>query len=158
MDGIIYHRARLECDLPQAFEMFTVGELVESWLALSADIEPRPGGKYELFWDLDNREENSTIGCKVTAIEEDRFLSFEWKGPTQFRHFMNEADPLSHVVVFFFPRVDDSPACTEVHLIHSGWRSSEEWEEARQWFDRAWRVGFGHLEHQVNRSEESGGE
>jgi uncharacterized protein YndB with AHSA1/START domain len=150
MDRIIYHRARLECDLSQAFAMFTVSELVESWLAPSADIEPRPGGKYELFWDLSNREENSTIGCKVTAIEEDRFISFEWKGPAQFRHFMNEADPFTHVVVFFFPGVDESSAWTEVHLIHSGWRSSREWEEARQWFDRVWGKCLEQLEAQVH--------
>ncbi len=156
MGRVIYQRARLECGLPQAFKMFTVSELVESWLTPSADVEPCPGGKCELFWDLENREENSTMGCKVTAIEEDRLLSFEWKGPTQFRHFMNEADPLTHVVVFFFPRVDESPAWTEIHLMHSGWRSSDEWEEARQWFDRAWGKALQELEKQVNSKAGSG--
>jgi uncharacterized protein YndB with AHSA1/START domain len=158
VDRIIYQRARLLCDVHRAFEMFTVNDLVESWLAPSAEIEPHVGGKYELFWDLENRGRDSTIGCHVTAIAEDRFLSFEWKGPAQYSHFMNEADPLTHVVVFFYPGADDSSDSTEVHLIHSGWRSSHEWEEARQWFERAWRVAFKELEHQVNDIEKTGGE
>jgi uncharacterized protein YndB with AHSA1/START domain len=158
MDKIIYQRARLSCDVHRAFEMFTVNDLVESWLAPSVDVEPRAGGKYELFWDLENREQDSTIGCRVTAIEEDRFLSFEWKGPRQYSRFMNDADPLTHVVVFFVPQPERSVPSTEVHLVHSGWRASEEWEEARQWFDKAWRVAFEDLEHQINGSEESEGD
>ena len=150
MDRIIKQGARLRCDVHRAFEMFTVDELVQSWLAPLAEIEPRQGGKYELFWDLENRGHDSTIGCKVTAIEQDRFLCFEWKGPRQYRHFMNDADPLTHVVVFFVPSTEASEAVTEVFVIHSGWRSSGEWEEARQWFDRAWRVVLEQLEHRVH--------
>lgn len=158
VDKIIYQRARLPCDVHRAFEMFTVNHLVESWLAPVAEVEPVEGGKYELFWGPDNREQDSTIGCRVTAIEEDRFLSFEWKGPRQYSHFMNDVDPLTHVVVFFFPQSEASVSHTEVHLVHSGWRSSEEWEEARQWFERAWRVGFEELGRQVDGFEKGGGE
>ena len=152
MDRIIYQRADLMCDVKRAFEMFTVNELLQSWVAPSADVEPREGGKYELFWDEENRKDNSTIGCKVTGIEPNRFLSFEWRGPVQYRDFMNDADPLTHVVVFFIPHVEGSAPRTEVHLIHSGWRSSAKWEEARQWFVRAWQVSFEELERQVNTS------
>jgi uncharacterized protein YndB with AHSA1/START domain len=150
MDRIIRQGARLRCDVHRAFEMFTVSELVQSWFAPLAEIEPQQGGKYELFWDLENREDDSTIGCKVTAIEQDRLLCFEWKGPTQFRHFMNDADPLTHVAVFFASCPDTAQPCTEVRLVHSGWSSGPKWEEARQWFDRAWRVALEQLEHRVN--------
>ena len=150
MDKIIYQRALLQCDAHRAFEMFTVNELVQSWLAPLAEIEPFVGGKYELFWDPGDREINSTIGCKVTAVERDKVLSFEWKGPTQYQHFMNDADPLTHVVAFFVPCDQVTAPCTEAHLIHSGWRSSAEWEEAREWFERAWGAAFEELENQVN--------
>ena len=70
----------------------------------------------------------------------------KWKSPKQFKHFANNADPLTHVVVFFIPYGDS----TEVHIIHSGWRSSAEWEEARQWQDRAWRLAFNALSKQIN--------
>ena len=150
MAGIIYHSIHLRCDVHRAFEMFTVNEEVQSWLAPSANIEPEEGGRYELFWDLENREHDSTTGCQVTAIEQDRFLSFEWKGPRQFEQFMNDADPLTHVVVFFFPCGEGSAGPAEVHLVHSGWRSSPEWEEARRWFERVWRVALEELERRID--------
>jgi uncharacterized protein YndB with AHSA1/START domain len=153
MNGIIYDSVRLNCDAHRAFEMFTVNEHIQSWLTLIADVEPVVGGKYELSWDPDDRESNSTIGCKVTAIEPGKFLSFEWKGPKQYQHFMNNADPLTHVVVFFIPCGDGSTPCTEVHLVHSGWGSSAEWEEARQWFERAWDNAFEELRKRVGEEQ-----
>lgn len=57
--------------------MFTVNSEKQSWLAESADVELYVGGKYELFWDANNRCINSTIGCKITAIEDNKLLCFE---------------------------------------------------------------------------------
>ncbi|MCK4941015.1 SRPBCC domain-containing protein [candidate division WOR-3 bacterium] len=150
MYKILHHSVQLSCGIHEAFRMFTVNELLQSWLTEIADVEPKLGGKYELFWDPDNRENNSTIGCKITAIEEDRFLAFEWKGPTQFKHFMNNIVPLTHVVVFFLPYKEGNKPCTEVHLIHSGWGDSVEWEEARTWFDKAWKGAFDRLEKHID--------
>jgi len=146
MDKIIHLSSQLQCHHHQAFEMFTNSRLLENWLTTLADVEPVVEGKYELFWEPDDRENNSTIDCKVTAIEIDKFLSFEWRSPKQFKHFANTADPLTHVVVFFIPNKNG----TEVHMIHSGWRSSPEWEEARQWQEKAWRLAFQALEKLTN--------
>ena len=147
---IIHSSVRLDCDAHRAFEMFTVNECLQSWLPELADVEPVVGGKFELFWDPENPEDNSTIGCKVTAVEQDRFIAFEWKGPVQFKHFMNDADPLTHVVVFFLPSGTTASPRTEVHLIHSGWRETEEWYEARLFFKRAWDRAFEKLKSVVN--------
>lgn len=58
---------------------------------------------------------------------------------------MNAADPLTHVAVFFVP----ASGKTEVYLVHSGWRSSPEWEEARRWFVKMWEHAFSQLEELV---------
>jgi len=146
MDKILRCSVQLRCNTHRAFEMFTVNELLESWLVTLAEVEPMVGGKYELFWEPHDRENNSTIGCRVTAIEPDKFLSFEWRSPRQFKHFANNADPLTHAVVFFIPEGE----WTEVHLIHSGWRSSTEWEAAKQWQVQAWNGAFERLGKLVN--------
>jgi uncharacterized protein YndB with AHSA1/START domain len=151
-DRVIHSVARLRCDAHHAFEMFTVGPLLQTWLAPVAEVEPRVGGKYELFWEPSLRENNSTIGCRVTALQPDQFLSFEWKGPTEFKGFMNEADPLTHVVVCFIPATGRR-SLTDIHLIHSGWRSTPDWEAARRWFEVSWRGAFTELEKQVNGTE-----
>ncbi|HEX8706873.1 MAG TPA: SRPBCC domain-containing protein [Pyrinomonadaceae bacterium] len=150
MDRIIHCSTRLDCAPGLAFEMFTVGEFIQSWLAPLAEVEPVAGGRYELFWEPGRGENNSTIGCKVIAIEPCEFLSFEWKGPRQFKHLMNEADPLTHVVVFFVPCSDGVIARTGVHLMHSGWGETVQWREARRWFERAWQSAFEELKAQVS--------
>ena len=146
MDKIIHLSVQLKCDPHHAFEMLTVNHLLEAWLVNVAEVEPVIGGKYELFWEPDDRENNSTLGCKVTAVELDKLIAFEWRSPKQYKHFANTADPLTHVVAFFIPSGEN----TEVHLIHSGWRSSAVWEEARQWQDRAWKIAFQELEKLIN--------
>ncbi|MHA2116467.1 MAG: SRPBCC family protein [Candidatus Thorarchaeota archaeon] len=138
MENVIHCSISVECDTKQAFEMFTKNDLITTWLPSLAEIETRVGGKYELFFDPNDRENNSTIGCKVTAIVSNSLLAFDWKGPIQFKDFMNNADPLTHVVVSFLDRSEGPESSTEVHLVHSGWRSSAEWEEAREYFAKAW--------------------
>jgi hypothetical protein len=128
--------------------LFKISNQLETWLIKPfspmghAEIEPVLGGKYELYWDPQNKENDSTIGCHITAFGFGGFLSFEWKGPTEFKFIMNNADPLTQVTVFFIPAEDST---THVHLIHSGWGSSPEWEAARTYFEKAWASAFEHL-------------
>jgi uncharacterized protein YndB with AHSA1/START domain len=136
--GVLHHSVRLACEPDRAFQMFTVNELLEKWFPAEADVEPKLGGKYELFWDPEDEQHNSTIGCHITAIEEDKLLCFQWKGPPQFSDLMNDVDPLTHVSVLFLPIRDGARTSTEVHVLHSGWGSSEAWQEARRFFKRAW--------------------
>ena len=141
MDKVIYQSIKLGNTPQNAFKMFTENEHLEKWLTNEADVEPRVGGKYELFWVPGDMENNNTLGCKVLALDPGKLISFEWKGPPQYR-FMNEVIPLTHVVVTFIPCEEG----TEIHLIHTGWRDTPEWEEARQWFDKAWMLAFSDLQ------------
>ena len=149
MDKIVYHSIGLMCNAQRAFEMFTTNEHLAKWLTQVADVEPTAGGKYELFWNPKDRENDSTIGCKVLAVSPGIFLSFEWKGPKHVKHFMNEVRPLTNVMVFFIP----SHEGTEVHLLHTGWRATPEWEEARQYFDKAWAIALSELQKHVERDQ-----
>lgn len=141
-DEVIHLSLHLDRSPDEVFAYFTTSELVESWLAAVAEIEERVGGKYELYWDPEDRENNSTIGCRITAIVPNDLVAFQWRSPKQFKSFANAADPLTHVVIMFIP----DRAGTRVHLVHSGWRSSAEWEEARVWQERAWSAAFKELE------------
>ena len=141
-DSVIHLTAIVQVAPAKAFAYFTRAELLQSWLTAAAEVEPRVGGKYELFWEPGDRENNSTIGCRITALAPDQFLAFQWRSPKQFKAFANTADPLTHVVVLF---VAEGPG-TRIHLVHSGWRSSSEWEEARIWQERAWSVALKELE------------
>lgn len=126
----------------EAYRHFTDSALLQRWLAPRAEVDAHVGGRYELFWQPDDPESNSTIGCRITALSPGQLVAFQWRSPVQFKGFVNGADPLTHVVVVFH----EEHAGTTIRLIHSGWRSAAPWEEARLWQDRAWRVAFRSLE------------
>lgn len=146
-DRIVTASALLPVPRDVAFEYFTKNELIEAWLSAAADVEAVEGGRYELFWEPGDRENNSTIGCRVTAVAPGQFIAFQWRSPRQYKEFANRSDPLTHVVVLFVPE----GAGTRVHLVHSGWRSAPDWEAARQWQERAWAGAFRQLEQVVTR-------
>ena len=137
MENIILIKEELDCRRDTAFNMFTRNHLIENWLTVKAEVDPKVGGKYELFWLPENRESNSTIGCKITGIDRYKFISFDWKGPADFESFMNSADPLTHVIVFFSQNDSDSNK-TIIHLFHTGWKYESEWQKARNYFENAW--------------------
>ncbi|MBI2930496.1 MAG: SRPBCC domain-containing protein [Planctomycetes bacterium] len=145
MDKIISQRVSLRCPAERAFDLFTRSEHLTKWLCEAADVEARPGGKYELFWDPAHPEENSTLGCRVLALESPHLLVFEWKGPVHLSRVMNERRPLTTVSVFVVPRAQGS----EVHLVHTGWGETPPWEEAREWFVRAWDEALRRLQEYV---------
>lgn len=131
-DRVIHVEALLPVRPARACEYFTRADLLTAWLTAAADVEPKVGGKYELFWEPADRENNRTIGCRITALARDQFMAFQWRSPKQFKTFANGADPLTHAVVAFVPE----GAGTRIHLVHTGWRSNSEWEEARIWQER----------------------
>ena len=146
-DEVIHVSALLEASPETTFAHFTDSTLLRSWLTAEADVEPKVGGNYQLYWEPNDRENNSTIGCRITALAPAQFLAFQWRSPKQFKSFANTADPLTHVAVMFVPEGSG----TRVHLLHSGWRSGPEWEEARVWQERAWSGAFRELERVVKR-------
>ena len=148
MENIILIKEELDCNIKAAFKMFTKNEFLENWLTEKAEVEPEIGGKYELFWEPENRENNSTIGCKVTGIENRKYISFNWKGTAQHKSFMNNANPLTHVIVFFSQNSSE-PDKTIVHLFHTGWRIDQEWQQARDFFEKAWLNAIGELKDKI---------
>lgn len=147
MDRIICQSVLLNCTSEVAFDLFTNNRFLERWLSPHANVVPEAGGKFELYWDSKDKENNSTIGCKILAMEHPHFLVFEWKGAKPFKHFMNHVRPLTNVSVFFVPKGKH----TQVSLVHTGWRESVQWEGARQFYADAWRSAFAELEGLVRR-------
>ena len=151
MEKIILIKEELACNIKSAFSMFTENKFLEAWLTEKANVEPILGGKYELFWDPENPEDNSTIDCKITGLEKDKLVSFEWKGPKEYKHFMNSADPLTHVIVFFsqdFENLDK----TTIHFFHTGWRSDSDWQKARDYFQIAWIKAIKSLKEKIKKN------
>ena len=151
MEKIIQIKIEIDCNIENAYNMFIINELLEKWLTVKAEVEPKVGDKYELFWDPENRENNSTIGCKITGMEKNKFISFDWKGPVDFKSFMNYADPLTHVIIFF-SHVNNDLNKTVIQLFHTGWRKGPEWQKARNYFENAWTKALQGLKDEIKNS------
>ncbi|MBI9015333.1 MAG: SRPBCC domain-containing protein [Clostridiales bacterium] len=146
--SIIEKSILLKVQKELAFSYFVEPDLITKWLCNDAIINPTIDGAYELFWDLEDRNHNSTIGCRIQSIDAPNHLSFDWKGPIEFEKFMNDADPLTQVVVMF-SEVGDG---IKVTLLHSGWKRSDNWRKAKDYFDQAWDGAFQVLKESIEKS------
>jgi predicted enzyme related to lactoylglutathione lyase len=139
MNRIINTSVDIQCSSKKAFEMFAKTDKVQSWLCGKAIIEAKVGGMYEVYNDLD--KEDNTRGCKILGIDPHNYLITEWKGPSKYAELMNTEGSLTQVCVLFHP----VGKFTHVTLIHSGWGIGNEWDEAYEYFVKAWDAALGKL-------------
>jgi len=128
--------------IEDVWRAWTDEDTITGWFSPEANIEPRLGGAYELFFDPRDHDRMSTKGCVITEFEPTDRLVFGWKGPDQYAGLMNDPDSLTHVRVAF--REDEGG--TQVSLEHGGWGEGDEWAEAREWHRRAWEGVLNQLE------------
>lgn len=50
----------------RAWHAWTDADELRRWFAKRANVHAVRGGPYELFWEPENPERNSTIGCRLT--------------------------------------------------------------------------------------------
>jgi len=142
MDKVIYQKIENPLNAKSTFEWFVLENKITTWLCEKASIETKKGGKFELYWDSKNVKYNNTVGCKINAYDYGKVLGFNWKGPREFHDLMNKIQPLTQVTIFFNSLEENK---TEIILIHSGWKSSEQWDKAFEWFQLAWKESFTQL-------------
>lgn len=107
------------------------------WLCDEAVVEPVVRGRYELTFRGDSP--HASRGT-VTHLTPDVDVGFTWSPPPAFQALMEPVGP-SQVYV----RLADSPEGIDVTLEHIGWKSGEEWEEARSWHFHLWDDRLGRL-------------
>lgn len=133
----------LGISIDEAWNLWTDSKRLEQWLTTQANVKPVVGGAYELFWDPNNRNDNSTLGCKVTALVPYKLLAFEWRGPVPYADLMN-VQPFPTWASVSFEII--SAKQTVIHFRHSGWGNGERWTAARNWQKNAWARAFQQLQ------------
>lgn len=143
--------------LQTVWSAWTEPDLLTEWLALEARVTPQKNGRYHL--EIDYEENHSTKGCKVVRWDpptdpssSKASLGFTWKGPADFDVVINFDDQLTTVFLDLTSTPDSNQ--TVLHLTHEGWRSSEDWQEAREWHAKWWSSILDQLqsflEHKIN--------
>ena len=136
----------IENPVEQVFEAWVSPNLLERWLTHKANVEPAVGGAYELYWDLENMDQNSTKGCRITDMVPNREISFNWKGPKQFAEIMGDQTQV-------FIRLEPVEGHTLLRFVHTGWGAGPQWEEARKWQAEAWKEAIENLKNMLENTE-----
>lgn len=112
---------------------WTTEEGTRTFFAPQCRVDLRPGGAYEMYFDLDAQEGlRGGEGCVVLAIEEPNLLSFTWNAPPELARIRNHH---THVAVYLEALAGSR---TRVTLIHDGWGIGKDWQRTREYFHRAW--------------------
>ena len=118
------------------FQAWTDPSNVTQWLCSYAEINPKKGGKYWLFFSSHDNMEHFTKGCQFLKYDAFRTIEFSWKGPKKYADIMNIEGYLTNIQIVISPIDQDS--CNVV-LTHYGWKSSEDWQKARLWHIDFWK-------------------
>ena len=120
--------------IDEVWQAWTTDDGAQTFFAPKSNILADSGGSYELFFDLKAKKgEQGAENMKILAIQPKKMLSFTWNNPPHLASIRNQ---LTHVTVWF-EKMDDST--TKVILHHDGWGSGEIWDQAFDYFTRAWQ-------------------
>lgn len=127
----------VQVDVPAAlepvWEAWTTEAGARTFFAPAAHIDLRPGGAYEMLFDLEAEPGlQGGEGMVVLAVQPMAMLSFTWNAPPELPAVRLQR---THVTVRLRAL---GPRTTRVRLMHDGWGQGGEWERARAYFARAW--------------------
>ena len=132
-DRVIRGKVVVDAGTDAVWEAWTTEAGLKSFFAPDCNLDLRVGGAFELLFDLDARPgQRGSEGTTLLAIQPKVILSFTWNAPP---HLPNVREHFTHVVVRFRQA---SPVRTEVAVTHDGWGDGNEWDEAYDYFTRAW--------------------
>lgn len=115
------------------WQAWTTSEGIKTFFAPDAVVEPRVGGAFQIY--IDPGAEPGSKGAddmRILAIQPKKMLSFDWNAPPSLPQARQQR---TFVIVRLYP-VDAKT--TRVTLHHTGWGDGGEWDQAYQYFDRAW--------------------
>ena len=108
-------------------------EGAKTFFSESANIELRPGGAYEIYFDMSAPAgQRGGESNQVISFVPEEMLLFSWNAPPKFGPLRNEH---TYVLMRF---EDAANGGTRVRLTHFGWRDGKEWNEIYNYFDKAW--------------------
>lgn len=129
----ISYQISIPAALSDVWGAWTTEGGAKTFFAPDCKIELQPGGAYEMYFNLDAPAgEKGGEGMIVLAVQSEKMLSFTWNAPP---YLPAVRGVMTHVVVYF---EKSGPEETLVSLNHDGWGEGGEWDQAFDYFTRAW--------------------
>lgn len=132
--------------LDQAWDAWTTRDGIVSFFAPDAKVEPRVGGAFQVYIDpLAEPGHKGADDMRFLALQPKKMISFDWNAPP---HLAEARQQRTFVVVRFEPVADKQ---TKVSLHHTGWGDGGQWDQAYQYFDKAWGGVLGNLQKRFDK-------
>ena len=132
-ERVITNEINVPAPLAEVWRAWTTKEGAEGFFAPRCNIDLKPGGAYEMLFDLEaERGKQGGEGMVVLAVQPQRMLAFTWNAPPSLPSVRGQ---MTHVVIRLF---ETETGETHVTLRHDGWGEGDEWDAAFQYFSRAW--------------------
>jgi len=127
----------LEISIPspisEVWQAWTTESGARTFFAPACKIELIPGGAYEMYFNLDApKGAQGGEGMILLALQPEHMLSFTWNAPPDLPSVRGQ---MTHVQVWL-EEIDQGH--TRVHLHHDGWGKDGEWDQAFDYFTKAW--------------------
>jgi uncharacterized protein YndB with AHSA1/START domain/predicted enzyme related to lactoylglutathione lyase len=121
--------------IDSAWSLWSTPKGLKTFFGSDNKIELQPGGAFEIYFLPDNPVGlKGSEGCKVLSFLPERFFSFSWNAPPQFKEVRN-SDYKTWVVVQFYKY---SETQTQIILTHLGWPEDTLWSPVFDYFTNAW--------------------
>jgi len=127
----------LDTDPATAWADWTSSEGAASFFAKDNKVELKPWGAFEMYFLPEGSPQRGSEGCKVLAYIPGELFSFTWNAPPNFPDLKDQTT----IVVLYFRATDDGR--TRIDLVHSGFGSSDRWQDMRGYFQQAWTYVLG---------------
>jgi len=132
-DRTIVCEITIPASVSDVWDSWTTAESAERFFAPKCNIDLRPGGAYEMLFDLEAEPgKQGGEGMVLMALHPQSMLAFTWNAPP---HMPTVRGQMTHVVIRLSETENGE---THVVLRHDGWGDGEEWNEAFQYFTVAW--------------------
>ena len=123
----------VHASLDDVWEAWTTEAGIKTFFAPACRVECRVDGPYEIFFDPDAPPgKRGAEGMRILAIQPRKMLAFTWNAPP---HLSEVRRQRTHVTVRCRELDVDR---TLVTLFHDGWGQGGQWDEAFDYFTRAW--------------------
>jgi uncharacterized protein YndB with AHSA1/START domain len=133
-DRAIRGEVIVDASLDEVWRAWTTEEGIRSFFAPSGHVELRVDGPYEIFFDPQAQPgRRGADEMRILAFQAKKMLAFTWNAPL---HLPEVRKQRTHVVLRF---QEVTQGRTKVKLFHDGWGEGGEWDEAFEYFTRAWK-------------------
>lgn len=140
-ERMIEKQVAVDAPIAEVWKAWTTSEGIKTFFAPDAHVEARAGGPFEVY--INPYAQPGMKGAddmRFMALQEPTMLSFTWNAPPSNPEVRRQR---TMVIVRLRP-MDERH--TEVTIHHVGWGDGGKWDEAYNYFDRAWAGVLANLQ------------